>query len=1081
MTVRPMTRNLLLAALLIGNVVQAAELKVVNLRCEYQENPLGIDELQPRLGWQIVGDDRWIRQTAYRIVVSSTPDGKGDLWDTGKVSGDASVHVPYAGRPLRSFQSCYWKVQVWAADSSAWSVPAAWSMGVLPPDKWPAGWVAAATPVSRTPDGLKWIWTPELKEGLMHPPGVRYFRWKVRIPEGAKIEQGAVLVAADNSFVLHVNGRPAGSGEAWEKLERIDVSGQMRAGDNVLAIAVTNGGNTPNEAGVIGKLTVRLGDGTDIVSALDVSTLTADERQDGWETIGFDDSAWKPARVLGSVGMAPWGTPTAPQPALPLFRREFRVSKTVRRATVLICGLGFHELRINGKKISDDELEPGWTNYRKTCLTSAYDVTARLRQGDNAVGVMLGNGMYNVTGGRYTKFRGTFGEPKFTLVLRVEYADGTADSIFSDDSWKCASGSVVFSCIFGGEDYDARREMDGWDRANFDDRAWSKTVRVDGPGGRLTAPAIPPVRIKEEFCPINVTQPRPGIYVYDLGQNFSGWPQVSVSGPAGSTVKFVPGELLDDSGLVSQRSSGGPMWFSYTLKGNGNETWRPRFSYYGFRYVQVEGAVPENEKTAAPEQPRLHTMKGQFLYPTAGTSGRFACSNPDVNRVHDLILAAIKSNFKSVLTDCPHREKLGWLECTHLLAGCFMYNYDCARFYEKIAGDMREAQLDNGLVPDIAPEYTVFNGGFRDSPEWGSAMVISPWRAYRMYGDTGILRDNYENMKRYVAYLGGKATGHIVAHGLGDWYDIGPRGPGPSQLTSLGLTSTGVYYQDVEILRQVAELLGKDDDVRAYAKLAGEIKAAFNAKFFNAEKRHYDRDSQTGNAMPLFLGLAAPEHRAVVLDGVVNSIRGNGNRVTAGDVGFYYVVQALLDGGRSDVLYDMLCQTNGPGYMFQLRKGATSLTEAWDTNPGSSQNHCMLGHIEEWFYSGLLGIHAASPGFKEIVIRPQMPDGLAWAEGHYDSVHGRIASKWKRDGTITMGVSIPPNTTATVFVPAKDRESVTESGKRADESPGVKFLRMEDGAAVFSIGSGSYTFILSAPPRPGKGGFSPKISLPVCR
>jgi hypothetical protein len=584
-------------------------------------------------------------------------------------------------------------------------------------------------------------------------------------------------------------------------------------------------------------------------------------------------------------------------------------------------------------------------------------------------------------------------------------------------------------------------------------------VILAGSGGKLTTRSAPPIVIKEEFRPVKITQPRPGVFVYDLGQNFSGWPALSVSGPAGATVKLITGEAMNTNGLVSQRSSGSPVWFSYTLKGAGTEVWHPRFSYSGFRYVQMEGAVPASETTAGPEKPRVQQLLGQFLYPETAVEGEFACSNPQVNQIHALILAAIKSNFKSVMTDCPHREKLGWLECAHLLAGCFMYNYDCARFYEKIAGDMRDAQLDNGLVPDIAPEYTVFPGGFRDSPEWGSACVIAPWRAYRMYGDLKILQDNYDVMKRYVAYLGGKAKTNIVSHGLGDWCDVGPGSPGVSKLTSLGLTATGVYYQDIDILRQIAGLLGKGEDAIAYTKLAEEVKTSFNETFFRPEKNQYDRNSQTGNAMPLFLGLVAPERRAAVLDNVVRDIRAGRNRVTAGDVGFYYVVQAFLNGGRSDVLYDMLLQTNGPGYLYQIKQGATSLPETWDANPGSSLNHCMLGHIEEWFYSGLLGISADAPAFGRIVIKPQPAGGLAWAKGHYDSLHGRIQSSWKRDGDrLTLEIAIPPNTTASVYVPARDAAKVTEGGKPAFKAPGVKLLRYENGEAVYEISSGAYRF-----------------------
>ena len=740
-------------------------------------------------------------------------------------------------------------------------------------------------------------------------------------------------------------------------------------------------------------------------------------------------------------------------------RREFTVAKAVRRATAYIAGLGFHELRLNGAKVGNHELEPGWTHYRKTCEYSAYDVTPLLKKGPNALGVMLGNGMYNVTGGRYTKFKGSFGDLKLILHLRIEYTDGTTDSVVSDESWLTASGPVTFSCIYGGEDYDARNEIAGWDKPGFHDSTWTHAVALDGPGGKLTTRSAPPISAQEEFRPVKITQPRPGVFVYDLGQNFSGWPALTVSGPAGAKVKLITGEAMDNNGLVSQRSSGSPVWFSYTLKGAGTEVWRLRFSYSGFRYVQMEGAVPTSETAAAPEKPRVQQIVGQFLYPDTAVEGQFACSNPQVNDIHALILAAIKSNSKSVMTDCPHREKLGWLECAQLLAGCFMYNYDCARFYEKIAGDMRDAQLENGLVPDIAPEFTIFGGGFRDSPEWGSACVIAPWRAYRMYGDVRILQDNYEVMKRYVSFLGGKAKQNIDSHGLGDWCDVGPKGPGVSQLTSLALTATGVYYQDIAILRQIAGLLGKREDAIAYTKLAEEVKTSFTEEFFHPEKNQYDRNSQTGNAMPLFLGLVASDRRAEVLDNVVRDIRGSGNRITAGDVGFYYVVQAFMNGGRSDVLYDMLLQTNGPGYIYQMKQGATSLPETWNANPGCSLNHCMLGHIEEWFYSGLLGISADAPRFGRIVIKPQPVGDLAWAKGHYDSMHGRIQSSWKRDGDkLTLEIAIPPNTTATVSVPARDAAMVTEGGKPASEAPGIKFIRYENGTAVYETGSGAYRF-----------------------
>ena len=743
-------------------------------------------------------------------------------------------------------------------------------------------------------------------------------------------------------------------------------------------------------------------------------------------------------------------------PPLPIFRKTFSVKEVpLKKAIVYVCGLGQYELSVNGGKSGDAALDPGWTDYKKRCLYATHDVTRELSQGTNAVGVMLGNGMYNVAGGRYTKFKGSFGAPKLILQLRLEYKDGTSETIVSDGTWKAAAGPIRFSCIYGGEDYDARLEQAGWDTPKFDDTAWSVATVTDGPGGALVAQAQPPAKVREEFKSVKTTQPRPGVTVYDLGRNFSGWPALKVSGPAGAVVKITPGELLDKDGLVTQRSSGGPTYFSYTLKGQGEEAWHPRFSYYGFRYAQAE----TRPAVADGKMPDVGAVSGQFIHSSAETVGTFECSNPLVNKIHALIDAAIQSNLQSVLTDCPHREKLGWLEVSHLLGQAVMFNYDVPNFYAKICRDMADAQTPEGLVPDIAPEYTVFKGGFRDSPEWGSASVINPWLVYQMYGDDALLREHYGMMARYVDYLGSKAKEGIISYGLGDWYDIGPKGPGVSQLTSLGVTATAVWYQDVTIMERAAGLLGKAEDAKKYAALARRIREAFNKTYFHPESATYDRGSQTAAAMPLVVGLAPEGKRKEVVAALVKAIRDGGCRVTAGDVGFHYLVAALEEAGEGELLYGMLTQREGPGYAYQVSRGATTLTEAWDTNPRSSQNHCMLGHAEEWLYRGLGGIAPAAPGFRRIRIRPAVVAGLEWARASYDSVRGKIECAWKREGgAVKIEVTVPVGATAEVHVPAKSAEAVRESGQALGKAEGVKFLRMEGGAAVCEVGAGRYAF-----------------------
>jgi alpha-L-rhamnosidase len=1079
------SKSLTLIALLLAPLAVLHATDVANLRCEYRENPLGIDLPKPRLSWIIESTDRGERQTAYQVLVASSEHvlkkDTGDLWDSGKVESGQSIHVEYAGKPLDSRQRCYWKVRVWTrsggrVQGSGWSQPALWTMGLLTPASWSAKWIGAEAKASSVGGGIGYHAAEAGREDEA--------KW-VQVDLGVSVPVEKIVLHALNhghpgnlikGFGFPIRFRVEGSDDPEFKTARMiaDQSAADYPNPGHVAVPFAATGVTARYVRVTAtKLWNRQSGGNPYCFALaqlevisagkNVAVKAAVTAKDSvetseWANVNLTDGL----RSSAHTGIKPQGEVADLKPSATIqLRKEFTLEKQIKHAEAYVCGLGFYELSLNGQKVGDRVLDPGWTNYKKTCLYATYDVTAQLVRGQNALGVMLGNGMYNIPGGRYVKFNGSFGPPKVILKLNVEYADGTSTSVASDESWNWAPSPIVFSCIFGGEDYDARKELPGWDKAGFNAEAFRPVCVVEGPGGTLVSQAAPPIKVMQAYKPIKITQPKPGIWVYDFGQNCASMPKLTVKGSAGASVRMTPSELLQDNGLVSQASCGGPSYYTYTLNGTGLETWVPRFFYFGSRYLQVE--TSGHDGAAAPE---VVELVSQFVHFSAKTVGSFSCLNELVNRVHALINAALKSNLQSVLTDCPHREKLGWLECAHLLSGCVMYNYDAPTFYAKVVNDMCEAQLANGMVPDIAPEYVVFGGGFRDSPEWGSAYVITPWHIYQMYGDRAVLAQHYAGMKRYVEYLTSTAHEHIVAHGLGDWYDVGPGGPGESKLTSKGLTATAIHYQDLVILKEVAALLGKADESRQFEQQALAVKQAFNQKFFNAEKNQYDRNSQTANAMPLVLGLVPEDRRTAVLDGLVAQIRAGGNRVTAGDVGFNYLVRALSDGGQGNVLYDMLIRDDGPGYAYQLKKGATSLTEAWDTNPGSSQNHCMLGHIEEWFYRGLGGISSdpSGPGFKKIMIKPQIVGDLTGANVAYESPYGRIVSNWKREGDkVSMEVTIPPNTTATVYVPATDAAAVTESGKPVAKSDGVNFLRMENNAAVYVVGSGTYQFQSTMP------------------
>lgn len=769
--------------------------------------------------------------------------------------------------------------------------------------------------------------------------------------------------------------------------------------------------------------------------------------------------------IEGNTGKWKDGGPVFDKPVapykLPQLRREFTATKPVKRAMAYICGLGQFEMFLNGEKVGDHFLDPAWTKFDKEAQYVAFDITGELRDGKNAVGVMLGNGYYHTPHGRYLKLLFSYGAPKMICKLQIEYADGTAQTVVSDDKWRASESPVTFSSIYGGEDYDASAVQPGWAEPGFDDRKWKKAVLTQGAGVKLIPQISEPLKVMERIPTVRRFRAANGNWVYDLGQNASGIVQLTVRAVTPQSIKLIPGELINDDSTVNQRASGAPFYHVYTARGNGSsETWHPQFTYYGFRYVEVEGAVPAGESNPG-ALPEVIDITGLHTRNSAAQVGTFACSDPLFNKIHTLIDWAVRSNMASVLTDCPHREKLGWLEVTHLMGGSIQYRYDISRLYAKQVNDMRTAQHANGMVPTIAPQYVTFSPDFIDTPEWGSAFVIIPWNLYEWYGDLAPLRDNYERMKRYVDYLGSRADNHIVAYGLGDWYDIGPDRPGYAQLTSNGVTATAIYYQDVKILERAARLLGKEADVRKYAALASDIKRAFNEKFFDKKTLKYDRDSQTANSIALHMDLVEPQYKAVVRQNLIDDIRRRGNALTAGDVGYRYVLRALEENDASEVIYDMNSRYDVPGYGYQLAHGATCLTESWQAYREVSNNHCMLGHLMEWLYSGLGGIRQSpgSAGYKEIVIRPQVVGDIHSAAVSFRSPYGLIRSEWSDSPQqYRQRVEIPANTTALVYLPAVDPAAVSESGVPLGEVPGLSVRERGKDYLAVAVGSGIYDF-----------------------
>jgi alpha-L-rhamnosidase len=746
---------------------------------------------------------------------------------------------------------------------------------------------------------------------------------------------------------------------------------------------------------------------------------------------------------------------------MPVFRREVVLHGNPTKAELRIAGLGQYAATVNGIQVEPNGLHQAWTGYRKTVTFDTLNVTSELVSGRNVLGVMLGNGMYNVqrTSGRFTKFEGSFGDPMMVAELRVSYADGTNEVIASDATWKVQRGPVVFSSTYGGEDFDARKVQLGWERIGFYDGEWAAAKVVNGPAGKMIPAIAPDVRVTEmSGAPAMITSDA-NRQVYDFGQNFSGWPRVVVNGPAGAVLKLTPGELLNADGTVSQQSSGGgsrgAQWWSYTLRGDKEETWEPRFSYYGFRYLQVDWA-------GGPV--RVLKVNGERLTSDSIGTGSFISSNEMLNAIHKLIVEAMHNNEVSLFTDCPHREKLGWLEETHLVASGLMFNNDLHGLYAATARNIADAQHDNGVVPTIAPQYTMFGPKYPiydDSPEWGSASILAAWSAYRFYGDAGELERNYPVMKAYLKFLESKAADGIVSYGLGDWYDIGPGEPGFSKLTTTGVTATLMLYEDAVAMRKIALLLGHANDLESFGALAEREKDAFNRRFWDSGAGYYDKGSQTANAMPLALGIVPEDRRAAVLEHIVADIHAHQDHVTTGEVGYPYLLRALMEGGRNDVLLAMMLRKDPPSYGSQLAAGATALTEAWDANPKSSQDHLMLGGAEEWFYRGLGGIDfdlSRENAVERITIRPRVVDGVNWIRCGFDSKLGRIESDWRTDSLLMyLDVTVPQD--AAFIVPLRSAATLVLIGTDpAEKTAGVTLIRRDAASATFHLHSGTYHF-----------------------
>jgi alpha-L-rhamnosidase len=769
-----------------------------------------------------------------------------------------------------------------------------------------------------------------------------------------------------------------------------------------------------------------------------------------------DASYWEMGLLSADDWHGQWiaqNTNTDVQP-LPLLRRDFTVKDQVKRARLYVTGLGYFEATINGRRIGDHRLDPGYTRYDRRVLYVTHDVTAAIRGGTNAIGVMLGNGWYNVQAAAPWDFNVApwRASPRLLAELRIELADGRTEVISTDESWKTAAGPIIFSSIYGGETYDARLENPGWDSPEFDDSDWQAAVVVDPPQGRLAAQMMPAIKVSRIITPVSVSEPEPGVYLFDVGQNLTGFAELTVSGPAGTRIAMKYSELLGRDGRADQANIGVHVWArgkdqsfqtdTYVLKGSSLEKWHSRFVYHGFQYVEVSGA-PTPLTT---ENLRIH-----FQHTAVPEVGHFECSNPLLNRIWENTRWSYLSNLQGIPTDCPHREKNGWTGDAHLACEQALWNYDAAAVYTKWINDLGDEQQPDGRLPGIVPTggwgYAWGNG-----PAWDSAFLLIPDYLHLYCGDTRLRERHCDGHRSYVDYLTQRARNGIVRIGLGDWSPA-------STTTPEAVTSTGYYYRDARIVAQTAKMLGRDKEADIYNTLADRIRNAFNREFFKSETGQYANGSQTALSCALYQGLAEPANEARVLQNLVADIERKDGHLDTGILGAKYLLHALSDHGRADLAYQIASQDTQPSWGWWISQGATTLWEGW--GQGDSHNHIFYGDVVNWFYRTLAGINPdpAAPGFHHIIIDPHTVGDLTWVKARYDSICGRIASEWtKENGQFKLRIVIPANASATVYLPTEDVDSVRESNHRLDDVDGVKFKTVEDGRAILNVGSGEYVF-----------------------
>jgi alpha-L-rhamnosidase len=1153
------------------------------LTCDHRSNPAGIPDPTPRLAWRLSPTNSTERSTslaAFQVIAASTHEalatGLPLLWDSGRVARTNSdiplpTHITYAGPPLTSRDTVWWKVRTWDQDhrDSGWSDPASFTLGFLKQDDWTATWIGLddqpAEPLTQQlrdeASALPWIREPG--ESARHER-VAYFRAEFDLPD-RPIKQAWFLGSVDMLGELRINGREIAPLARWELLRAIDITLAMAAGRNAIGIRVENhDGLNPAATGMC---IVRYADGQEQRLPLNKSWTFAPSTPEGWDRPGFDDAQWSAAEESRAQ---PWGGNRNTEHFMfraPYLRTTFSPAqgKTVRRATLYSTALGVYECRLNGARVGHAEFAPGWTEYSKRVEHQSYDVTSMVKPGPNALGAVLGDGWYAGLMG-YTGRRHYYGESaRFLAQLEIDYTDGTRNTIATGPDWRASFGPILHTDNYMGSEYDSRLEMPGWDAPDFDINAWKpvdtglaqthsarsadvtnrlrkliknntlsilvspaalgdpaygvvKTLNVDytlggkpaqvslPEGQTLTLPRLgepadqpltitnatfaepppsppppfliepvraDPVRRFEELPAKAITEPRPGHYVFDIGQNMVGWARLKITGVRGQRVTLRHAEMLNPDGtLYTSNLRGATATDFFTLKG-GPETLEPPFTFHGFRYVEITGLT-------APPTPEMVT--GIVAHSAMTPAGTFTCSSPLINQLVENITWGQKGNYFEVPTDCPQRdERLGWTGDAQFFISTAAYNFDIAAFMSRWINTLaQDAQFDDGTFAHVAPKVNERGG----STAWGDAAIVCTHALYTTYADPRVIADNYNAFLRYMAWLDTKTIGNITrVGGFGDWLNLGDP-------TSPDLIDTAYRAHLCHLMAEMAAAIGKSDDAARFTAARDATIAAFRDRFL-APDGSLKESGQTGYALAFTMagGLIPPELREQSAAQFAAAIDKKNGHLATGFIGTPRLLPALHNAGRDEYAARLLLNEDYPSWLYQVRLGATTMWERWDgwtpergfSDVGmNSFNHYAFGSVGDYLYRHVAGIAPLAPGYAKILIAPTIVPGLTSAKAAYDSPAGRIESAWRVEPTsdapgsavrYTFDIAIPPNTAAEIRLPLPSTDAtlawVTESGRHLAEVPGVLSHSIENAGMSTSArymslmaGAGTYQFVI---------------------